>query len=309
MDEQIAPGLTADWLNAWLAAIGATVLVPGLHLGWTEDPIPKARFSLPDGEVGEKALAELIAGHLPMEEQLEELVISGLPLNVPVELFRQTAKSARERRDQSLALLTTDVCGSVGKNGELPKVPFNVGAPRGETLYTRLRTCRQKLDGKRPLTQLVEASLAGRGVRFPVNGLGFDYRRIAASVPGEAEKLADPVIECLCFFGLLLHPVGGRGNGTRPIQRGWAAPPNQRHAFQWPVWSDQLDRWAIDGLLDVVYRDTVGSWRASPLRSGHKARLEDSWRRLGVTGLYGTVPFQQVGSSDTTRGYASERLA
>lgn len=28
MAEGLAPGLTADWLNAWLAAIGVTVLVP-----------------------------------------------------------------------------------------------------------------------------------------------------------------------------------------------------------------------------------------------------------------------------------------
>ena len=30
-----APGLPADWLNGWLAAIGVTVLIPGARLRWT----------------------------------------------------------------------------------------------------------------------------------------------------------------------------------------------------------------------------------------------------------------------------------
>jgi len=34
-----APGLTADWLNAWLAAIGVTVLVPQARLS---DPFPNS---------------------------------------------------------------------------------------------------------------------------------------------------------------------------------------------------------------------------------------------------------------------------
>ena len=36
------PGLPADWLNGWLAAIGVTVLVPGTRLCWTDDGVPSA---------------------------------------------------------------------------------------------------------------------------------------------------------------------------------------------------------------------------------------------------------------------------
>jgi len=51
MGDLLAPGLTADWLNAWLAAIGVTVLVPGIRLGWSADPLPVAHFDIPVGDV------------------------------------------------------------------------------------------------------------------------------------------------------------------------------------------------------------------------------------------------------------------
>lgn len=297
MGEQITPGLPADWLNGWLAAIGITVLVPDVRLGWTDEPVPRARFSVP----GDEPLAELVAAHLPSVDELEQLVIAELPQNITPEQFRKAAEAARNRRDASLSVLTTDVSGA-GRGGGLPNGPFNVGAPRGETLYTRLRACRQRLDGNRPLAELVHETLAGRARRQELNGLGFDYRRIAGSVPGEAAKLVDPVVECLCFYALQLHPVGG--DGERVQQRGWTSRPARKHAFRWPVWSNPLNQSAIDALLDIVYRETVDVSSIGPQHG-----VPQRWRRLGVTGLYGTVPFQQTGSSDTTRGYASEHLA
>jgi len=294
MAEFVAPGLAADWLNAWLAAIGVTVLLPDVRLGWTGDPVPKARFSFPGGS----PLAERIAESLPTVDQLKELVIADLPQNLSASEFSRAAAQARERLDLSLALLTTDIGGLDKRKGTLPTGPFNPGAPHGETLFTRLRACRQGLDVLGDLPALVDASLTGRGQRVEANGLGFDYRRIAASVPGEAPKWVDPVVECLCFFGLFLHPLSG--NGRRPRQRGWAG--SRGSTFRWPVWENPLDRWAIDALLDVVYADLA-------VLSSSIAPLPGSWRRLSVSALFGAVPFQRTGPSDPTRGYASERLA
>src|SRR5690606_20031620 len=134
-------------------------------------------------------------------------------------------------------------------------------------------------------------------MRVKVNGLACAYRRIVE----ETSKRVDPVVECLCFFGLWLFPMGGTGRLAR--QRGWVGPPYRRHAFLWPAWSPALDRWAIDALLDLVHRAVP----AGPLDSGRK--LSPALRRAGVTTLYGSVPYRSLGSNDTTRGYAGERVA
>ena len=56
-----APGLPADWLNGWLAAIGVTVLIPGARLCWTDDGVPSAVFET-DEPVD---LAKVVADALP----------------------------------------------------------------------------------------------------------------------------------------------------------------------------------------------------------------------------------------------------
>ena len=299
MGDLVARGLPADWLNGWLAAVGVTVLVPGTRLAWTDDPVPRACFSWPSDE----ELPELIARHLPATEELDELVIAGLPQNMKVDQYQEAAGRERQRREPGLGILATDLdLGTRAPDAPLATGPFNVGAPRGETLFTRLRACRRALDGE-PVDRQVAATLAGRGRRHDTNGLGFDYRRISASVAKEARKLVDPVVECLCFYGLQLHPMGG--NGTSVWQRGWIDRPDRRRAFVWPVWTRPhlLDRWAVDALLDIVYRDS-----RRQAQDG-RFRVIPSLRRLGVSGLYGSIPFERTGSSDATRGYASERVA
>ena len=294
MAEYLARGLTADWLNAWLAGIGVTVLCGGAELSWSADPQPKALFGLVD----DADLPTSIAARLPSLDEIERWVIAELPQNLDPATYREAAARARSMADPTLAVLTSDL-GEPDKNkpNQLPSGPFNVGAPRGETLLKRFRRCLADLEASGDIADRVDRSLSGTGSRISANGLGFDYRRIAASVPGEAAKVVDPVVEVLAFYGLLLHPVSGDGRRIR--QRGWLPGQARRGGFRWPVWSSPLDRCAIDGLLDVVY----GSG-SSPA----PAVLPAQWELLGITGLYGVVPFERTGSSDPTRGYASERL-
>ena len=47
MAEVICPGLPASWINAWLAAVGATVLDPRLRLHWTRGGTPAGRSPPP----------------------------------------------------------------------------------------------------------------------------------------------------------------------------------------------------------------------------------------------------------------------
>lgn len=301
MTQFVAAGLPGDWLNAWLAAIGIAVLCPEVQLGWSEDPLPKAVFDVPDGSL----LAETIAARVPSLETLDGLVTAELGQKLTLHTFAAAAKKSRAARiewlpfggsDPSLAVLSTDL---VTDEKNLKTGPFNLGAPRGETLFARARTCREHLGEREKIATRVGLSLTGRGSREKLNGLGFDYRRITASVPGEGEKFADPVIELLAFFGLLLHPVGAEGRELR--QRGWSTERARRGSFRWPLWRPQLDIWGIDALLDLAY-PTLRHLDV-PM-----ARLPADLERLGVHEVYGVVPFIGTGKSDPTRGYASERL-
>lgn len=281
-----APGLPADWLNGWLAAVGVTVLSSEVQLSWTDHPVPLAMFHHP----GEPSLAERIAEALPDLATLKGLVLAELPRNVTLMTFRAAAGGARDSNDSSLALSTSDlVSGKLFDPDDLPHGGFDPPAPKGTTLLSRVLSCRQLLEPN-PAKPVGE-SLAGLAVRKKNNGLGFDIRRIPSGVQPGAKVMVDPAIECLAFAALKLFPV--RGNGRRMLQKGWIDQPTRRGAFSWPVWSHPLDAWAIEALLDRFYADP--SHRASVV--------------LSVTGAFASVPFQPTGSNDVTRGYGSERIA
>ena len=99
--------------------------------------------------------------------------------------------------------------------------------------------------------------------------------------------------------GYVMHDRQGTdaslGRNVRPstIQRGWVRK-NERRArprFVWPAWSNPLDSAAIDALLDV--------W---------KANKRDRWPSVGIHAAWQSVSFEAKSTSDTTRGYGSERL-
>lgn len=281
-----APGLTGEWLNGWLAALGITVLLDDARLCWTGDAAPHAVI-----EHDAPELAAHLAAALPAGVDLARRVIARahpdtdqpFPRNVPLASYAQRAALARRRDDWTLSSSVTDLGGDDGK-GLAAHGPFDPPAPRGETLHDRVLRCRDALgDG---VAEWVSDSLNGVGRRIKANGLGFDHRRLQASADAPA-TFVDPVVELLAFYGLAFFPV--RGTGQRGVARGWTAGPLTRGAFTWPVWRPSLDRWAIDALLDIL--------ASTPVRA----------RLLGVTEAYATVPYAPKATSDVTRAYASER--
>lgn len=278
-----APGLTADWLNAWLAAIGVTVVVPETRLRWSDDPRPHAAFSS-----GDTLIDDLVV-RLPAVDDLAQLVIAKhhpgsdteLGQKIDATTYRDRAALARRQADATLAIVSTDLADA--QDGRLPGSPFNPPVPKGLTLHDRVVDCRRAL-GDDP-TGALAASLAGRGVRRKINGLGFDYRRILVASDPIGDKWADPVIELLAFCALTLLP--SRGDGHHARFRGWTQPPSRRGAFSWPAWTPALTGVGIDALLDRF-------WRADDLPEVRRA--------------YRSVPYRSLGSSDMTRGYASEAV-
>lgn len=288
MDGYVCRGLPADWLNAWLAAIGSTVLCPDLRLSWTDDPVPVAVLHSPE----DRDPAEMVAAAWPESDDLASMPIArsceGSDLQftrkVTIELFQNRARLARQSRwGWSLSSTVTDL---EADDRELAHARFDPPAPQGLTLHDRLLACHAKEPAS---ADRIRSSLDGRAPRVALNGLGFDVRR--AESPADAgSKLVDPVVEVLAFMGLALFPVrgdGAIGSSSTLRQRGWSQDDG-RARFRYPTWLHPLDCWGIDALLDAWLR-------------------RDSQRSLGVSGVWTTVEYRPRGSADVTKGYASQR--
>lgn len=279
-----APGLRANWLNAWLAALGVTVLIDGARLRWTEDAVPIAVLAVPSAD----EVAVAVAAALPGLDQLDTLAIARphLERRVTPAHYRMAAAIARQsRHDFSLTASVSDLA-PLDKDGMLSHGPFDPAVPKGETLWDRLRLCRRTLDESGRLEELVRASLEGRGQRFQTNGLGFDFTRISDT--DNSDKYVDPVIECLAFWGLAFFPIRGDGRSLR--SRGWQVSPS---VLAWPAWEPLLDRWAIDALLGLAFRvKEIKRWPDLA---------------LGIHKVYESVRYQPSGD-DRTAGFASRRV-
>ena len=281
-----APGLAADWLNGWLAAIGVTMLIPGARLRWADDGVPFAVFEM--DEAGD--LAEAVASALPTAETLACSAIArtleeadhGFARNVTLAAYRERAAVERRNGGGILAASVSDLSADLNPDS-LDHGAFDPPAPRGETLWSRATKCAQALEGS-SIAERVRETFSGRGRREALNGLGFDARRLPAGMHAARDVYADPVVELLAFTAMSLFPT--RGNGQRVRQRLWTDNSNKVGAFRWIAWRPALDCWGIDALLDLPDRDTVG---------------------LTVT-AYRVVPFRPSAQADTTRAYFAERV-
>jgi hypothetical protein len=287
-----APGLPADWLNAWLAAIGITLLVPDTRLSWTTAPRPTAMFHHATAD-----LPAQITEQLPTTTEIAALAIARhrppdveeLSRKVHITAYTRRCDPARAIGDLSLGATVTDL-GAAGSDtrqhtsmdlNDLKHSPLDPPVPQGRTLHDRIDACRRQLDVD-PTAQ-IHATLAGTGNRVSGNGLGFDHTRFVNPADPIGGVWVDPVLELLASVGLLLLPA--RGDGTTASFRGWTGPPMREGAFTWPAWRPPLTCAGIDALLDRFW----------------------DHQHLGTTisRRYTSIPYKPRGSADSTRGYAS----
>ena len=295
------PGLRADSVLAWLAAVGATVLDKRLRLHWTTDATPFAVLSADD-----VAPLEALLDAWPERALLDDMPVArnwpqaeAIKRHVPVESFRERARMARGHPHAwTLSSTMTDL--HVGVDGLVRQGPFDAPVPQGLTLHDRLIATwgRVALSSER-----IRDSLLGQAARVQVNGLGFDHARLG-SLADNTKMWTDPVVETLAFFGLTLLPVRGDGiderlgrgsqNGAYR-QRGWRMFDNDAHRnFAWPAWRQPLDSAGLDALLDA--------WHPSGLSR------KIGWKLLGVHAAWRSVAYEAQSRSDVTRAYGSERL-
>ena len=293
-------GLPANWINAWLAAVGTTVLDGRMRVHWTRDSTPVAVLSADDLDP-----IAVIVDAWPDKALLTDLPIAEnwkgagqLQRKVPVDAFVVRARAARGHRDSwTLSSTMTDL--SVDETGEVAHAPFDPAGPGTiKWLHHRLMKLHAQVE---PSIDRIGDSLAGRAVRVKDNGLGFDQTRLG-SLADSTTIWTDPVIETLAFFGLAILPVRGRGidlrlsrySGARETQRGWiraSGTAKSERRFIWPAWSQPLDRAGIDALIDA--------WSPGKKRT---------WSLVGVHAAWRSVQFKPRSSADTTRGFGAERL-
>ncbi|MDE0496433.1 MAG: hypothetical protein OXH86_03680 [Acidimicrobiaceae bacterium] len=303
MAELSCPGLPASWLNGWLAALGATVLVPEMRLSWTDGPAAHAVLAIDDAR---DPLTVLVAAW-PSTERIAQMPIAEAwrdcdptEPKMPLSVFVERARSGRSHPDiWSLSSTYSDLDGIEAKNGtvEVARSKFASAAPgSNRTVHFRLQRVHGKVEDP---TEQVAATLRGEPQRVEANGLGFDVTRIT-SLGDESAKRVDPVVEVLAFFGLARLPLRGLGVTSRGAgesgresarQAGWQrGPDDPRLRFFWPAWKQPLGCNGVDALLDV--------W--DPHRPA-------TWHRLGVHFAWKSVEFIWQGN-DTTRGIGSEAL-
>ena len=292
------PGLPGDWINGWLAAVGATVLDSRIRLQWTPGTPPLALLSAKDADP-----IALIADSWPDTETLEDLPISehwrgagSLCRKVPLPAFVKRARASRSH-PASWALSSTMTDLHIDQNGEVAHAPFDPSGP-GTIKWMHHRLVKVHRQVKADVEHIHD-SFAGKAIRVVDNGLGFDLTRIGSLADGTKPRI-DPVLEFLVFFGLSILPLRGRGSDrranpssrNRETQRGWLRPSdNKALQFHWPAWNQPLDSTGIDALMDV--------WIPNRKRQ---------WPLIGVHAGWRTVRYESRGSSDTTRGFGSQSL-
>lgn len=297
MARMICPGLPAGWINAWLAAVGATVLDSRIRLHWTENGTPVAILSAEDIDPLDAVVAswpdaELLTD-LPIAEYWKDT--GRLGRKVPVADFVARAQTARSH-PYSWTLSSTMTDLYVDEKGEVDHAPFDPPAPRGITLHHRLMKVHEQVE---PSIERMRDSLEGRAVRVQGNGLGFDHTRLG-SQSDDTSPWVDPVVEVLAFFGLAILPMRGDGvdrrrrgvPSARERQRGWLRAPGVggKGEFMWPAWSQPLDCAGIDALMDA--------WEP------HRKVV---WSRAGVHAAWQSVRFEPSGN-DVTRAFGAQQL-
>ena len=313
MAERTCPGLPADWLNAWLAAVGATVLNEHLQLRWSTDAVPVAVLVAPGGDDPVEALAESWPNidrlnRMPIAHQSSS--IHKMERKVPVEVFADRARIHRRHSDAwTLSSTMTDL--HIYAGGEVAHAQLDPPGPGSiKWLHHRLLKAHNHVD--RPAQQIA-ATLQGHGERVQANGLGFDPTRLTAQAD-KTPKTVDPVIEVLAFFGLAILPVRGAGADLRNTgeqaphparQRGWQTNPRRR--FDWPAWQQPLDVASIDALIDLwgATRHPAGPATTTGARLDRNPKTSE---RLGIHAAWRTIRYEPRGTSDPTVAYGSQRL-
>ena len=303
-------GLPAEWVNGWLAAVGATVLDPETKLSWTSGPSPIAVLHHASNDP-----ASAVSLAWPDRDRLEKMPLAQdyegcatMERKVPAEVFAERVCVSRRHRDAWT--LTSTLTDLAIENGKAAHAPFDPAGPGPiKWLHHRLLKVHSHIpDDPEGINISVTQALDGTSIPVGDNGLGFDISRLPDRAhEGGGNIMVNPVVEVLAFFGLALLPTRGDGvrKQERARQRGHGIGGRQEGVFVWPAWSHPLDLWGIDALLDAWHQ----TWRPHKEDKGFEWRTSHpDWDRLGIHAGWETIPYRRTANADSTRGFSSERI-
>ena len=306
------PGLPAEWINGWLAAVGITVIVPKIKLSWTQGASPIAVLHHPDSDP-----KVTVSRAWPTRDRIEQMPLAreykdcaARERQVPVEVFAERVGASRGHPDAwTLTSTLTDLAIEAGKASHAPFDPAGPGTIKW--LHHRLLKVHSHIPHDDPagIDSVVTEALDGLSIPVSDNGLGVDISRLPDRAhDGGGNIMVEPVVEVLAFFGLAMLPVRGDGINRRQErvrQRGHGIGGRREGVFVWPAWGQPLDRWGIDALLDSWHKSLKPRRAADgSFRGGTRA----DWDRFGVHAAWETRPYRPTASADSTRGFSSERI-
>ena len=284
------PGLRAEMPHHWLAAVGATVLVDGMHLSWTGGLNPYAVLH------HEEAPLDALVASWPTRQRIEDMPMvacarrSSLK-NLTRNDFRQLLKDSRWRTDAwTVSSAATDLTGTV-EGGAVTLGPLTPVLEQGASAHRNLPYVSDCTPEK------IANTLTGRAARERGAGLGIDPERFTNATTGSKGVATLHAVETLTYFGLALFPVRGDGihHSKRPFkarQRGWTTHLYKLGFFQWPAWPQPLDRYGIDALIDV--------WQPERGSTDNLLGIHSAWQSV--------VRKARPGGKNPTFGYSSRRL-
>ena len=181
MVEVICPGLPASWLNAWLAAVGTTVLDSRIRLRWTTEHTPRAVLC-----ADEVNPVEVLAASWPDRDGLTAMPITErwkdtppLPRKVSVDAFVARARATRgHRHSWTLSSTMTDL--SVDENREVAHAPFDPAGPGTDQVAAPSLAEGSSRRLNRPIERLTDSLCGKSTARVKDNGLGFDLTRMGS---------------------------------------------------------------------------------------------------------------------------------
>ena len=287
MNDHECPGLLAEKLDQWLAAVGATFLAENIRLSWSDDTSPCAVLHGGDSP-------PVIALHdaWPTPEAFAKIPIVDWNLHeaqdVPLTRYGDMTRSGIGQRDSwALAAAVTDLAPNTRQRACAARGPLNPGFPGRSSPQKSIHSMLVEPTSRGSIAGALNGTLLGdKG-----DGLGLDPDRFQDSQGrGTGVSTVYPV-QVMAFYGLTLFPLrGGDPDRGRGRQRGWITRQRQEPVFRWPAWRQPLDWHAIDALLDA--------W--NPTRTPIS-------RSLGTTGAWETVRINRPGQNPA-HSYASRRL-
>ena len=208
------PGLSASWVNGWLAAVGVTVLDPRIRLHWTAGGAPVAVLSSVELDPVEALVEswpdEALLRDLPIAENWNDA--GEIRRQVPVNQFVARVRKARGHPFAwTLSSTMTDL--SVDQDGAVTHAPFDPAGP-GTTKWLHHRLLKtHELVGP-VCSERLRDSLLGKANRVQANGLGFDNTRLG-SLADASDRWIEPVVESLAFFWIGGAPGTSPGSGPQ----------------------------------------------------------------------------------------------